>query len=48
MKGIKLIEGFIKHIEEANNCDCEICIRQENGTYLDGLRQALVFITSKK
>jgi hypothetical protein len=48
-KDLEILQAKIKHLIEADDCDCNICNDQLNHTYLDGLIMALgLFAKSSK
>lgn len=41
----EVLEGYINHWYKAkDDCGCAICLSQESGTYIDGLKQALTIL----
>lgn len=44
-KVIEYLNRILKHYYDAKeDCNCEICNTQENGTYIDGILQAIALL----
>jgi len=47
-KVLKILVGYVEHWYKAKlDCTCAICTSQEEGTYMDGITQAINLLEGK-